>query len=149
MRASSERRRRTSLTRRAIRSAPYGERVKDERQLTPLLVLPDLCITRTRSILSAMERVPLMSRAVLSAGYDAETRVLEVEFSSGHVYRFTGVPAGVYEWLRRVPNKGIYVARNITGRYDYEDVTRASATDDAVDLQALLEASLSGGSNDV
>jgi hypothetical protein len=93
-----------------------------------------------------MERVPLESRAVISAGYDAEACVLELEFSSGRVYRFSNVPAGVYDWLLRVPNKGVYVARSITSRYAYEDVTHQPAVEGAADLEALLEASLSGGS---
>jgi KTSC domain len=94
-----------------------------------------------------MERTPLRSRAVVSAGYDAETSELEVEFSSGRVYRFSGVPAGVYDWLVRVPNKGLYVARNITGLYDYEDVTYPPADEELADLEALLAASLSGVSD--
>jgi KTSC domain len=89
-----------------------------------------------------MERVPLQSRAVVSAGYDAETCVLELEFSSGRVYRFKDVPTGVYDWLLRVPNKGVYVTRSITSRYAYEDVTCPPAAEDAADLEALLEGSL-------
>jgi hypothetical protein len=93
------------------------------------------------SILTAMERIPLKSRAVVSAGYDAETSALEIEFSSGRVYRFSNVPVGVYEWLLRVPNKGVYVTRSITSRYPYEDVTTLPAAE-ATDLEALLEGSL-------
>lgn len=89
-----------------------------------------------------MERVPLRSRAVVSAGYDVDTSTLELEFSSGRVYRFRSVPAGVYDWLLRVPNKGVYVSRNITGHYDYEDVTHPPPDDEAADLEALLLASL-------
>lgn len=88
-----------------------------------------------------MERVPLQSRAVVSAGYDADKCVLEIEFSGGRVYRFTDVAASVYDWLLRVPNKGLYVSRSITDRYPFEDVTSASA----VDLEALLEASVTAG----
>lgn len=91
-----------------------------------------------------MERVPLRSNAVVSAGYDAETRSLEVEFSSGRVYRFSNVPVSVYDWLLRVPNKGVYISRSITGRYEYEDVTHPSHDGDEDDLERLLEASLRG-----
>jgi hypothetical protein len=58
-----------------------------------------------------MERVPLKSRAVVSAGYDSAARTLDIEFSSGRVYRFRDVPSTVYDWLLRVPNKGVYVTR--------------------------------------
>lgn len=86
----------------------------------------------------------LKSQAVASAGYDAETRTLEIEFSSGRIYRFSDVPASVYDWLLRVPNKGVYVTRSITGRYAYEDLTGQSSDEETADLEALLEASLSG-----
>jgi len=89
-----------------------------------------------------MKRVPLQSRAVVSAGYDAEKCALEIEFSSGRVYRFSNVPAAVYDWLLRVPNKGVYVTRSITSQYAYEDVTALPATEEATDLEALLERSL-------
>ena len=85
----------------------------------------------------------MKSRAVVSAGYDAETRLLEIEFSSGRVYRFKEVPASAYEWLLRVPNKGVYVTRNISDRYAFEDVTHPSLDEEAADLEALLEASIS------
>ncbi len=90
-----------------------------------------------------MERTRFESRAVSSAGYDLETRVLEVEFSSGRIYRFSEVPESVWEWLVRVPNKGAYVARNLTGKYAFEDLTPSEPGAAAVDLEALLEASLS------
>lgn len=94
---------------------------------------------------SRVERVPLTSRAVASAGYDADTQTLEIEFTSGRVYRYSKVPAGVYDWLLRVPNKGLYVARSITERYDYVDITHPVAASEEGDLEALLEASVRGG----
>jgi len=94
-----------------------------------------------------MERLPLRSRAVVSAGYDAETRVLEIEFSTGRLYRFSDVPESVYEWLLRVPNKGVYVTRNINGRYAHQDITDPPPADDTRDLEALLAASVSPGSD--
>jgi hypothetical protein len=89
-----------------------------------------------------VERLPLESRAIASAGYDAETRVLELEFSSGRVYRFREVPAGVYEWLLRVPKKGLYVSRSVTSQYAFEDVTDQPTAEEPADLESLLERSL-------
>lgn len=88
-----------------------------------------------------MERSPLASRTVLSAGYDAERQVLELEFSSGRLYQFDGVPPATYQWLVRTSSKGSFVARMINGRYPYRDVTHASI--EPVDLEAALRASLS------
>lgn len=88
-----------------------------------------------------MERSPLASRTVLSAGYDAERQVLELEFSSGRIYQFDGVPRPTYDWLVRTSSKGSFVTRMINGRYPYRDVTHASV--EPVDLEAALRASLS------
>jgi hypothetical protein len=54
---------------------------------------------------------------VVSAGYDEHALELELEFRSGHVYRYERVPSSVYAWLLRVENKGGFVRRMIQGRY--------------------------------
>jgi hypothetical protein len=82
---------------------------------------------------------PLRSRALVSAGYDPETQLLELEFHNGRVYRYRDVPPGVYEFLLRTPSKGGFVNRMIDGRYAYEEVAEAVAEPD---VAALLEASL-------
>jgi KTSC domain-containing protein len=76
-------------------------------------------VSRPRPLSSSasVERVRLRSNAVASAGYDAATRELELEFSSGHVYRYAGVAPAVFEWLLRVENKGGFVRRMIQGQY--------------------------------
>ena len=42
-----------------------------------------------------IDRYPVESSNIVSAGYDAETRTLEVEFSNGGVYRYGDVPSDV------------------------------------------------------
>jgi hypothetical protein len=64
-----------------------------------------------------VQRRPLRSKALVSAGYDEATLELELEFRSGHVYRYAAVPATVYAWLQRIENKGGFVRRMISGRY--------------------------------
>lgn len=66
-----------------------------------------------------MQRTGLPSRSIRSAGYDAERQTLELEFSSGGVYEYFDVPASVYDWLLRVPNKGRYVTKMISNRYRF------------------------------
>ena len=88
-----------------------------------------------------MQRTPLRSRALVSAGYDPEAQLLELEFHNGRVYRYREVPPGVYEFLLRTPSKGGFVNRMIEGRYAYEEVAEAVAEPD---VAALLEASLRG-----
>lgn len=78
-----------------------------------------------------------------SVGYDDGARVLEVEFRTGRIYQYAGVPRSVYDWLLRTPDKGAYVARMIVDRYEYRDVTPPPA--DVQDLGAALRASLEAG----
>lgn len=90
-----------------------------------------------------MERVPLASRAVASACYDDASQTLELEFATGRVYRYDGVPRSVYEWLLRAPSKGTYVSRIINGRYPHRDVTSTPEPAAASgDLEEALRASL-------
>jgi hypothetical protein len=63
---------------------------------------------------------------VVSAGYDEEALELELEFRSGHVYRYERVPPSVYAWLLRIENKGGFVRRMIQGRYLERAVPRSA-----------------------
>jgi hypothetical protein len=55
------------------------------------------------------------------------------------VYRYRGVPEGVWTFLLRSASKGGYVNRMIDGHYPHEDITPKQP---AQDLQRALEASL-------
>ena len=88
-----------------------------------------------------MERIAVESKAIVSLGYDDEACCLELEFRSGSVYRYLDVPRSVYEWLLRTPNKGVFVARQITGRYAFESVPATPATP-AEQLEEALRQSL-------
>lgn len=87
-----------------------------------------------------MQRTRVDSRAIVSLGYEEATRLLEIEFRSGSVYRYADVPRSVYEWLLRTPNKGVFVARQISGRYAFESVGRPSTPPEA--LESALRDSL-------
>lgn len=66
-----------------------------------------------------MERTPVSSSNILAIGYDADSEVLEVEFTSGAVYSYSSVPIGEYEGLMNADSKGKYLHANIKGRYPY------------------------------
>jgi KTSC domain len=93
-----------------------------------------------------VQRERLMSNAIVSAGYDPAARELELEFRSGHVYRYEGVPASVHAWLLRTKNKGGFVRRMIAGRYPERPVVaRAGAggpCPEGASLEEALRASL-------
>jgi KTSC domain len=92
-----------------------------------------------------MQRTPLRSRALVSAGYDPAAQILELEFHNGRVYRYREVPAGVFEFLMRTSSKGSFVNRMIDGRYAYEEVHETSGPEP--DVASLLEASLHAKDN--
>jgi hypothetical protein len=73
-------------------------------------------------------------------GYDAASRILQVRFNSGRVYRYSHVPQEVFEWLLRVPSKGAFFNRMIRDGYVHTEVVEPEPESDA--LAAQLRASL-------
>lgn len=69
-----------------------------------------------------MERIPLDSEALTSVGYDAARLVLEVEFTSGRVYRYLGVPRHEVERLLQARSRGAYFSERVRDRYPCEQV---------------------------
>lgn len=64
-----------------------------------------------------MKRQPVNSTNLASVGYDVVTKVLEIEFSSGGIYQYTGVPATVYTALMTAESHGRYFATYIRDTY--------------------------------
>ncbi len=60
-----------------------------------------------------MERIPVQSSNLRSVGYDRESGTLEIEFKSGRVYQYSGVPEEVYEGLMSASSHGTYFDRYI------------------------------------
>ena len=86
-----------------------------------------------------MQRHPLASNAVRTAGYDPASQTLELEFATGRIYRYTAVPQSVYDWLLRARSKGAYVARMISPNYEFADI---SPKPEPIDLLAQLQATI-------
>jgi len=61
--------------------------------------------------------VPVSSSNLRSVGYDPKTRVLEIEFHSGGIYQYSGVPESEYNALMNATSKGSYFAHNIKNNY--------------------------------
>lgn len=89
-----------------------------------------------------MQRQPLASTSLRSAGYDEVSSELEIEFQSGRVYRFSGVPAGLYAWLVRSRDKGGLFNRLIRDRYPHTDVSGPRPCTADGDLLEALRRSL-------
>lgn len=64
-----------------------------------------------------MERTPVTSSNIRAIGYEPET--LEVEFNSGSVYQYHGVPASEHDAIMNAESKGKYFNANIKNSYPY------------------------------
>ncbi len=66
-----------------------------------------------------MDRIPVSSSTISAIGYEAESCTLEVEFNTGAVYQYSGVPQEIYDALMQSDSKGRYLKANIKGRYGH------------------------------
>jgi len=67
-----------------------------------------------------MQREPAKSSNVKSVGYDPDRMLLEVEFRSGAVYQYQGVPASVWMEWKKMGFKGGWFTTNIRENYAFE-----------------------------
>jgi len=67
-----------------------------------------------------MRRHHIDSTAIASAGYDAATAVLEIEFTSGDVYRYFAVPPSIHRGLRAAESAGRFFRERIRDVYPSE-----------------------------
>ena len=71
-----------------------------------------------------MRRKKVKSTNLKSVGYDSSSHTLEIEFRSGDVYHYTGVPAGAHLALLSAPSVGRYHAQFIKGHFDYRKLSK-------------------------
>ena len=66
-----------------------------------------------------MERISVSSSNIRSIGYDTESMMLEIEFNSGAVYQYQGVPQAEYDAFLNSGSKGTHFNANIKNRFPY------------------------------
>jgi len=71
-----------------------------------------------------VDRKGVDSSAIASVGYSPDERVLEVEFQSGRVYQYLGVPAEEYAALMTAGSMGRHFNRRIRDRYRRRELPR-------------------------
>jgi len=69
-----------------------------------------------------MERLPVKSRILRSVGYDDSTKILEIEFSSGFVYQYSGVPKNVYADLMHSEEMGKFFSEKVRPKFQTKQV---------------------------
>jgi len=66
-----------------------------------------------------MPRVDLNSTLLQAATYQDQSTFLELEFRSGAIYRYLGVPAQTYQELLRAESQGRYFNQHIRNRFPH------------------------------
>ncbi len=64
-----------------------------------------------------MLRQIVNSSSLRSIGYDRTTETLEVEFKHGRVYRYSGVPADLWNQLRRAESVGVFFQNHVRDNF--------------------------------
>ena len=72
-----------------------------------------------------MPRVDLQSTSLNAATYQEQSALLELEFRSGAIYRYIGVPLQVYQELVLSESKGRYFNEHIRNRFTYTKINLA------------------------
>ncbi len=67
-----------------------------------------------------MRRRPITSSVVGSVGYDRDSQTLEVEFTTGRVYRYLEVPELLYRRLLRAHSAGEFFNAEIRDHFPAE-----------------------------
>ena len=67
-------------------------------------------------MLPNIERQPVHSSNIVSLGYHPDARQLEVEFTSGAIYRYSNVPAPLVEEMRQAPSIGAFFSAHIKAK---------------------------------
>jgi hypothetical protein len=66
-----------------------------------------------------MKPIAVESTSLATVAYDAECKLLQIEFHNRAIYQYFSVPAEVHAALLRAPSKGGYFNRAIRGQFDY------------------------------
>ena len=77
-----------------------------------------------------MNHIPVSSTSIASVGHDPTSKTLEVCFTNGSRYAFTGVSADEAEALLKAKSIGAHFSQKVRGKFDHTrlDVPAADAT---------------------
>jgi YD repeat-containing protein len=64
------------------------------------------------------------SAAIHAIGYNPQSRILEIIFTNGGIYRFAGVPAPLYRAMQCATSMGKFFQAHVRGQYPYTRIGR-------------------------
>ena len=65
-----------------------------------------------------MKMVEVKSSSVVSVGYSAGNKSMDIQFKSG-LYRYENVPPVIYDEMLKAESVGKFVAKNVKGYFHY------------------------------
>jgi len=74
-----------------------------------------------------MDSTAVESTTLAAVAYDESQEALQLEFRSGAIYEYLGVPAEMHEELLNAASKGSYFNRFIRWRFPYRLVVKREA----------------------
>jgi ATP-dependent DNA helicase RecG len=66
-----------------------------------------------------MKRIPVISSALASVGYDPQQQILEIEFNNGGLYQYFEVSPQIYQELMSADSHGTYFNHQIREVFRY------------------------------
>jgi lysyl-tRNA synthetase, class II len=75
-----------------------------------------------------MTTTAVESSTLRSIRYDADRKLLQLEFHNYANYQYFHVPAEIYEGLLQAPSKGMYFNRFIREKFAYSKIRAASSS---------------------
>ncbi|MGL5002386.1 MAG: KTSC domain-containing protein [Casimicrobium sp.] len=76
-----------------------------------------------------MERTPLRSGKLKSAGYDESSRTMHIEFTNGDVYEYKSVSRELYRQLRASPSPSSFFEDKIDEQFSGRRLAKSSKSD--------------------
>jgi hypothetical protein len=70
-----------------------------------------------------LRRIPVQSSSIRSLAYESARQWMEIEFSSGHIYRYYEVPAEVFSEFLQATSYGSYFHQHIRDVYPYDQLS--------------------------
>lgn len=70
-----------------------------------------------------MNRTSITSSSISSIGYDEQTSIMEIEFTSGDVYRYFDVSEYVHQQFMNATSHGQFFHDNIKYNFRYQKVS--------------------------
>jgi len=83
------------------------------------------------TVVLGLQPLPVSSRLLASVAYDHDRAILQLEFRSGAVYQYFGVPRQSYQELWQADSQGAYFNRHIRRFFPYAllyPASRSAAT---------------------